>query len=117
MDGVRPEDLLRLPHAGYLRRRGVGAFLMVGTGGEVFDDFHDYLHHLAGTLPEAYRAGRDYKDYVDALAKVRRGELNAEAAASQMPALRRVGGACPCSKSVRWVVDADPLDAAGQPAQ
>jgi hypothetical protein len=22
-----------------------------------------------------------------------------------MPALRRVGGACPCSKSVRWVVD------------
>jgi len=37
---------------------------------------------------------------------VRRGELTAEAAASQMPALRRVGGACPCSKSVRWVVEA-----------
>jgi 1,2-phenylacetyl-CoA epoxidase catalytic subunit len=117
MDGVRPEDLLRPPHAGYLRRRGVGAFLMVGTGGEAYDDFHDYLHHLAGTLPESYRAGRDYKDYVDALAKVQRGELTAEAAASQMPALRRVGGACPCSKSVRWVVDAEPLDAAGRSAQ
>ncbi|HXO43120.1 MAG TPA: hypothetical protein VN999_16835, partial [Thermoanaerobaculia bacterium] len=69
------------------------------------------LHHLAGALPEAYRAGRDFKDYVDALGQVRRGELTAEAAATQMPALRRVGGACPCSKSVRWVVDAEPAPA------
>lgn len=105
--GVRPEDLLRLPCSGFLRRRGVGAFLMVGTGGEPYDDLRDYLHHLAGALPEAYRAGRDFKDYVDALGQVRRGELTAEAAAAQMPALRRVGGACPCSKSVRWVVDAE----------
>jgi hypothetical protein len=104
-DGVRPEDLLRLPDSGFLRRRGVGAFLMVGTGGEPYDGLQDYLHHLAAVLPEAYRAGRDFKDYVDALAQVRRGELTAEAAAAQMPALRRVGGACPCSKSVRWVVD------------
>ena len=106
-DGVRPEDLLRLPCAGFLRRRGVGAFLMVGTGGEPYDNLQEYLHHLAAALPEAYRAGRDFKDYVDALGQVRRGELTAEAAAAQMPALRRVGGACPCSKSVRWVVDAE----------
>ena len=33
--------------------------------------------------------------------KVHSGELTLEAATSQMPALRRVGGACPCSKSVR----------------
>ena len=105
-DGVRPEDLLRLPDSGFLRRRGVGAFLMVGAAGEPYDDLTDYLHHLTGALPEAYRAGRDFKDYVDALGQVRRGELTAEAAATQMPALRRVGGACPCSKSVRWVVDA-----------
>jgi 1,2-phenylacetyl-CoA epoxidase catalytic subunit len=117
-DGVRPEELLRLPPSGFLRRRGVGAFLMVGAGGEAYDDLQGYLHHLAGVLPEAYRAGRDYKDYVDALAQVRRGELTAEAAASQMPALRRVGGACPCSKAVRWVIDAPtPPPGPSPPAQ
>lgn len=105
VDGVQPEDLLRLAHSAFLRRRGMGAFHMVGTAGEPYDDLHAYLHHLAAALPEAYRAGRDYKDYVDALARVQRGELTAEAAASQMPELRRVGGACPCSKSVRWVID------------
>jgi 1,2-phenylacetyl-CoA epoxidase catalytic subunit len=103
--GVRPEHLLRLPDPGFLRRRGVPAFRMVGTSGEAYTDLHAYLRHLAAVLPESYRAGRDYKDYVDALAKVQRGEMTAEAAASQMPALRRVGGACPCSKSVRWVTD------------
>ncbi len=111
VEGVLPEDLLRLPHSDYFRRRGVPAFRMVGTGGETFTDLHEYRHHLARTLPEAYRAGRDYKDYVDALGKVERGELTIAAATSQMPALRRVGGACPCAKSVRWVVDA-PADQA-----
>jgi hypothetical protein len=33
------------------------------------------------------------------------GALTVEAATGRMPALRRVAGACPCSKSVRWVVD------------
>jgi 1,2-phenylacetyl-CoA epoxidase catalytic subunit len=115
VEAVRPEDLLRVPHSEFLRRRGVPAFRMVGAGGETFAGLHDYLHHLAGALPESYRAGRDYKEYVDALAKVQRGEMTAEAAASQMPALRRVGGACPCSKSVRWVIDA-PAAAAAAPA-
>ncbi len=105
VEGVRPEDLLRLPHADFFRRRGVPAFRMVGVDGETFTDLHDYLHHLARALPEAYRAGRDYKDYVDALARVQSGELTLAAATSQMPALRRVGGACPCARSVRWVVD------------
>ncbi len=114
VEGVRPEDLLRLPHPEYCRRRGVPAFRMVGTSGEAFASLQDYLHHLAATLPESYRAGRDYKDYVDVLAKVQRGEMTIEAASSQMPALRRVGGACPCAKSVRWVVDApaEPLEPA-----
>jgi 1,2-phenylacetyl-CoA epoxidase catalytic subunit len=114
VSGVRPEDLLRPPHSEFMRRRGVPAFRMVGTGGEVYGDFHDYLHHLAAVLPEAYRAGRDFKDYVDAMARVQRGELTLEAAASQLPALRRVGGACPCSKSVRWVID-EPAAAAEAP--
>jgi len=106
--GVRPEDLLRVPDSGFMRRRGVPAFQRVGTAGEVYGDLQAYLHHLAAVLPEAYRSGRDYKDYVDALGKVQRGEMTAEAAAAHMPALRRVGGACPCSKSVRWVIDAAP---------
>src|SRR5262249_8382800 len=61
--GVRPEARLRLPHSEFLRRRGVPAFRMVGAGGEVYDDLHAFLRHLAAVLPEAYRAGRDYKDY------------------------------------------------------
>ena len=39
------------------------------------------------------------------------GTLKIEEATGRMPSLRRVGGACTCSKAVRWVVD-DP-----QPAQ
>jgi 1,2-phenylacetyl-CoA epoxidase catalytic subunit len=108
---VRPEELLRLPHSEFLRRRGVPAFRMVGAGGETYADLRAYLHHLERVLPESYRAGRDYKEYVDALAKVQRGELTAAAAASQLPALRRVGGACACSKAVRWVIDAAPVAA------
>jgi benzoyl-CoA 2,3-epoxidase subunit B len=106
LEGVRREDLLRLPHAEFFRRRGMPAFRMVGVDGEEFTDVHAYLRHVAAALPDAYRAGRDYKEYAEVLVKVQSGELTVEAATSQMPALRRVGGACPCSKSVRWVVDA-----------
>lgn len=103
--GIRPEDLLRLPHAEFFRRRGVPAFRMVGIDGEVVTDVEEYLRHLGGQLPDAYRAGRDFKEYAEALRQVGRGELTAEAAAARMPTLRRVGGACPCSNSVRWVTD------------
>ncbi|HVT57068.1 MAG TPA: Phenylacetic acid catabolic protein [Thermoanaerobaculia bacterium] len=102
---IRPEELLRLPHSEFFRRRGVPALRMVGAGGEAFGDLDSYLRHLAPNLPEAYRAGRDFKDYVDLLRQVQRGEIPVQAAASQLPSLRRVGGACPCSKSVRWVID------------
>jgi len=103
--GVAPEDLLRMPHPEFFRRRGMPAFRMVGHDGQPFDDVNAYLKHLYRQLPESYQAGRDFKEYVDALRQVERGELTREAAASRMPALRRVGGACPCSNSVRWVVD------------
>jgi len=105
VEGVRREDLLHMPHPDYFRRRGVPAFRMVGSQGETFDSLPDYLHHLARTLPESYLAGRDYKDFVEALTQIQAGTLTLEAAAGRMPALRRVAGACPCSKSVRWVVD------------
>ena len=111
VEGVRRDDLLTLPHPDFFRRRGVPAFRKVGVAGETFDDTRDYLQHLVRHLPEAYRASRDYKDYVEALLEVDAGKQTLEQAAGRMPALRRVAGACPCSKSVRWVID-DPVPAA-----
>ena len=103
--GIRSEDLLRLPHPDFFRRRGVPAFTMVGVDGETFTDAGEYLRHLTVHLPDAYLASRDFRDYAEALGQVARGEVTAEDAAGRMPALRRVGGACPCAKSVRWIVD------------
>ena len=105
VEGVRRDDLLYMPHIDFFRRRGVPAFKMTGSQGETFTSAHDYLQHLVRVLPESYRASRDYKDYADALLAIEAGTLTLEQAASRMPALRRVAGACPCSKSVRWVVD------------
>jgi hypothetical protein len=105
VEGVKREDLLHMPHPEFYRRRGVPAFRMVGFAGEAFDSLPSYLRHLEQHLPDAYRAGRDYMEYVETLAQVVKGELEAKQAAGRMPALRRVGGSCPCSKSVRWVVD------------
>jgi 1,2-phenylacetyl-CoA epoxidase catalytic subunit len=105
VDGVRREDLLQMPHPDFFRRRGVPAFRMTGFDGESYATVADYLRHLIAYLPEAYRAGRDFKDYVEALTQVHEGTLTPEQAAGRMPALRRVAGACPCSKSVRWVID------------
>jgi 1,2-phenylacetyl-CoA epoxidase catalytic subunit len=105
IEGVRCEDLLHTPHIEFFRRRGVPAFRLVGTQGETFTSVPSYLQHLVRTLPEAYLASRDYKESVEALVEVHEGRMTAEQAAGRMPALRRVAGACPCSKSVRWMVD------------
>jgi 1,2-phenylacetyl-CoA epoxidase catalytic subunit len=105
VEGVRREDLVHMPHAEFFRRRGVPAFRMVGSQGEAFASLPEYLKHLSRNLPESYLASRDYKDYVEALTQVATGALTIEAATGRMPALRRIAGACPCSKSVRWVVD------------
>jgi hypothetical protein len=113
VEGVSREDLVHMPHAEFFRRRGVPAFRLVGSQGETFDSLPEYLKHLSRHLPESYLASRDYKDYVEALTQVTTGALTVEAATGRMPALRRVAGACPCSKSVRWVVD-EPAVAAAQ---
>ena len=112
VEGVRRDDLLYMPHPDFFRRRGLPAFQKVGSQGETFGSAQEYLQHLVRTLPESYRASRDYKDFVDALLQVENGTLTLEQASSRMPALRRVAGACPCSKSVRWVVD-EPVASAG----
>jgi len=105
VDGVRAEELLRVPHVDYFRRRGVPAFRMTGIAGETFTDVETYLGHLVRTLPDGYRATRDFQDYVVSLRAVAAGERTAEEAQKHMPQLRRVGGVCPCSRAVRWVAD------------
>lgn len=105
IDGVRREDLLRLPHRDYFRRRGVPAFRTTGMDGERFEDLGEYLVHLSRTLPDGYRATRDFEDYLTQLRAVAAGEKSVDEAQKFMPELRRVGGVCPCSKSVRWVAD------------
>jgi benzoyl-CoA 2,3-epoxidase subunit B len=105
VQGVAPEELLRLPHQEFFRRRGVPAFRKVGADGQVYDDLATYTQHLVRSLPESYLAGNDFRDYLEGLRQVEAGELSAEQAAARMPTLRRVGGVCPCSNAVRWTGD------------
>lgn len=105
VDGVRSEELLRVPHPEFFRRRGVPAFRKVGIAGERFEHLEDYLRHLSRELPDGYRATRDFQDFVELQSAVERGEKSPEQAQKQMPQLRRVGGVCPCSRAVRWVAD------------
>ncbi len=112
VEGIAWEDLIHLPHPHFFRRRGVPAFELAGWEGESFDDVDEYVRHLKQHLPDAYRAGRDFKHYLELLRQVHAGEIELKAAVRAMPDLRRVGGTCPCSKSVRWVVD-EPLPAEG----
>ena len=84
---------------------------MVGTLGETFTDADEYLAYLAKTLPEAYLTTKDLRAYAEALRKVAAGELSVADAIHAMPKLKRVGGTCPCSRSVRWAVE----DAAPEP--
>jgi len=103
VDGVGPDDLLRLPDRRFFRRRGEPAYQMVGTRGEAFTDVEKYITHVLANLPEAYRASIDVKHWADTQRKVARGEMPLKEAISSMPRLARVGGGCPCAKSVRWV--------------
>jgi 1,2-phenylacetyl-CoA epoxidase catalytic subunit len=106
--GVAFSDLLRVPDRRFFRRKGVHAFQMIGIDGEAFANADEYLRYLAANLNEGYVASRDMRLYAEALAKVAAGELTTEDAVRAMPKLKRVGGTCPCSKGVRWVMeDAD----------
>ncbi|MDX1502815.1 MAG: Phenylacetic acid catabolic protein [Thermoanaerobaculia bacterium] len=102
-EGIGWEDLVHLPDPRFFRRRGVPAFELVGWQGEAFDDVEEYVRHLTGNLPDAYRAGSDFRHYLTTLRSYHAGEIDLDQAVRSMPELRRVGGVCPCSKSVRWV--------------
>ncbi|TMC59106.1 MAG: hypothetical protein E6J19_00630 [Chloroflexi bacterium] len=105
VEGIRRDDLLRLPDRRFFRRRGEPAFQMIGHDGEQFTDVEEYIAHVLAHLPEAYRASIDVKHWIEMQRKVSRGEIELKKAINSMPRLARVGGACPCSKSVRWVMD------------
>ena len=79
----------------------------VPSWGEVrWDDVDDYgLRHLAAHLPDAYMASRDLRVYAETLRQVAAGQLTVKDAIMKMPRLKRVGGTCPCSRSVRWVME------------
>ena len=113
VDGIKPEDLIRLPVKEFFRRRGVPAFELTGFGGESYDTVDEYIAHLSQELPDSYRAGSDFKFYAELLRKVHGGEMTVKDASYAMPSLRRVGGVCPCSRSVRWISDAENGDGAG----
>jgi 1,2-phenylacetyl-CoA epoxidase catalytic subunit len=110
--GVKHEDLLRLPDRRFFRRKGEPAFSMVGVDGETFTDAEAYLRHLAKNLNEGYVASRDMRNYAEALRGVAAGTLTVKDAMMKMPKLKRVGGTCPCSKGVRWVMEGSEADRA-----
>jgi 1,2-phenylacetyl-CoA epoxidase catalytic subunit len=99
------DDLLKLPHAGFFRRRGEFAFQMIGVDGSVFAEVDRYIAHVRDHLPEAYLASVDVKHWAELQRGVVNGSVPLENALRSMPRLARVGGACPCANSVRWVVD------------
>ncbi|MBI1799318.1 MAG: phenylacetate-CoA oxygenase subunit PaaI [Candidatus Eisenbacteria bacterium] len=103
--GVAFDELLRLPDRRFFRRKGEPAFAMVGVDGETFSDAREYLRHLAKHLPESYMASRDLRNYGDVLKRIVSGELSVAEGVMKMPKLKRVGGTCPCSRSVRWVME------------
>ena len=61
--------------------------------------------YLAANLNDGYIASRDMKLYAEALRAVVSGEKTPAEAIKSMPRLKRVGGTCPCSKGVRWVME------------
>ena len=104
-EGISWEDLIVLPDMRFFRRKGEPAFTMVGTHGESFEGVDEYVRHLKANLPEPYLHSRDMSSYIATLRDLVAGRIDVAQAMRKMPALKRVGGVCPCSKSVRWVVE------------
>ncbi len=105
VESVTRDDLLYIPDRRFFRRKGEPAWQMFGTRGETYSTVDDYLRDLVKALPEAYLTTRDIRSYGDMLRRVVAGEVTASEATMKMPRLKRVGGTCPCSRSVRWIVE------------
>jgi hypothetical protein len=113
--GMEYDDLLHMPDRRFFRRKGEPAWQMVGVEGETFTDVDEYLRYLPKHLPEAYLTQRDMRSYADTLRKVIAGEYTVDEAIKKMPRLKRVGGTCPCSRSVRWILE-EPENTSPSPA-
>ena len=87
---------------------------LIGADGTTFDDVERYIEHVRDQLPEAYRASIDVKHWAELQRGVANGTVTLENALKSMPRLARVGGACPCANSVRWVVDVEVPATGGQ---
>lgn len=107
-EGLSREDLLVLPHEKYFRRRGMYAFQMWDVEGRPVASFDEYRRHLVATLPQAYLASNDFRNYLELMRQVAEGDLSVDDAQRRTPHLSRVGGSCPCSKSVRWIENSAP---------
>ena len=105
VETITRDSLLRLPDRRFFRRRGEPAFQMVGVNGEAFTEVEEYIGHVLAHLPEAYRASIDVKHWIEMQRGVSNGTIELKKAMNAMPRLARVGGACPCANSVRWVMD------------
>ena len=103
--GLAYEAILHLPDPRFFRRKGEPAFQMIGVDGETFTDADTYLNYLAQHLNDGYVASRDMRLYAEALRHVVAGTLTVEQGVKAMPKLKRLGGSCPCSRSVRWVME------------
>ncbi|MGH2492219.1 MAG: Phenylacetic acid catabolic protein [Candidatus Limnocylindria bacterium] len=99
------QDLLRVPHRGFFRRRGEYAYQLIGADGSKFDEVEAYVRHVRELLPEAYLASRDVSQWTSLQRAVAARTTTVNDAMKVMPRLARVGGACPCSNSVRWVAE------------
>ncbi|MBT9584167.1 phenylacetate-CoA oxygenase subunit PaaI [bacterium] len=110
---VEPDEILRVPDKGYFRRRGVFAYQMIGSDGRTYSNVVEYQGHLRDTLPESYLASNDFRHYLELLKKVEVGTITKDEAQQRSPQLSRVGGSCPCSKSVRWITE-DSSSSVGQ---
>jgi benzoyl-CoA 2,3-dioxygenase component B len=103
-DGTAYEEILKMPHREFFRRRGEPAYLMVSVEGDAFTDVEEYIRHLAAVLPSAYLASKDMASYRDLIRRVAAGEVTPAEAAMKSPQMkRRKDSVCPCAKGVRWV--------------
>jgi hypothetical protein len=78
---------------------------MLDVDGKPIATVDQFKKHLTRVLPEAYATARDMTKFYELMGKVVAGEVKAEDAVHILPNLSRVGGVCPCSRAVRWVVD------------
>lgn len=104
IEGTQYDEILKMPHREFFRRRGEPAFRMVSVEGDAFTDVEEYIRHLAAMLPQAYLASRDMMQYRDLIRRVAAGEITPQDASMKSPVMRRrADSVCPCSKGVRWV--------------